>query len=404
MTGSDLAREIARSLLAHRLRTLLAAAGIVTGVGTIVASLAVAEGARRQAVADIGTLGVDNVLVRAHRPDLNATKARVAPVLTLDDAAALAVRCRGATVAGARLTHDDVTTGTRSITATVAGVTDNWRTTAGLVAARGRWFTPADAASRTAVLGAAVARALFGADDPVGRPILAAGEWRIVVGVLAGAATPPAHGSLQTFETGDTVFVPAGALDVSLGMGDEGRAVDEIAVRVPSGDDAVRSAALVRRVLADRHPDDGAGFEVVVPLELLRARLRAERGSQILLLAVGALALLISGVGIMNIMVASVTERSMEIGVRRAVGARRRSVLLQFAVEAACLGGAGGVIGVPLGAVGAWFVARIAGWPVAVSLGGVAGALALALGVALAAGVYPARLAASVSPIEALRE
>jgi putative ABC transport system permease protein len=404
MTGGDLAREIARSLLAHRLRTMLAAAGIVTGVGTIVASLAVAEGARRQAVADIGALGVDNVLIRAHRPDERATKGRVAPVLTLDDADALAVRYRGATVAAVRLTHDDVTNGVRSIAATVAGVTANWHTTAGLATARGRWFAPADAASRTAVLGDVIAQAVFGTDDPVGRPILAAGEWRIVVGVLAGAAAPPAHGSLETFEPGDTVFVPAGALDVSLGLGDEGRAADEIAVRVPAGDDAVRGAALVTRVVVDRHPDDRAGFDVVVPLELLRARLRAERGSQILLLAVGALALLISGVGIMNIMVASVTERSVEIGVRRAVGARRRSVLLQFAVEAACLGGAGGVIGVPLGAAGAWMVARIAGWPVAVSAGSVAAALALALTVALAAGFYPARLAASVSPIEALRE
>ena len=140
-----------------------------------------------------------------------------------------------------------------------------------------------------------------------------------------------------------------------------------------------------------------------MPRELLQARLRAQRTFNGVLAGIGALALLISGVGIMNIMLASVAARVQEIGVRRAFGARRNEIIAQFAIEAATLCVAGGAAGLPLGVLLSWVVAIAAGWPVSVSPFAVMAALVLATGVGLLFGVYPARVAAAVDPIEALR-
>jgi putative ABC transport system permease protein len=188
-----------------------------------------------------------------------------------------------------------------------------------------------------------------------------------------------------------------------MGAGDPGDAVERIVGRVPPRGDVVRTAASVTALLQAR---DGLGpgtFETIVPRELLRARLRAERTSRMTMFAFGALALAISGAGIANIMAASVAERAGEIGIRRALGARRSGIVAQFAAEALLLGLGGAPAGVVIGMACAWTVAALAGWPVAISMASLAIATGLAAAVGLAAGLYPARLAAAMTPIEALR-
>ena len=160
---------------------------------------------------------------------------------------------------------------------------------------------------------------------------------------------------------------------------------------------------MIGAIAARRHRVAPPAYEIVVPRELLKARLRAQRTFNAVLIAIGALALLISGIGIMNIMLASVAERTQEIGVRRAFGARRSEVIIQFGIEAALLCMVGGAAGVPLGAVLSGIVALTAGWPVSLSLGAIGLALALATGVGLTFGLYPAMVAANVHPIDALR-
>jgi putative ABC transport system permease protein len=402
MTVRDLIREAVGSLASHRLRAMLAALGSVAGVGTVVAALAIASGAQRQAAADIGALGIDNIVIRAIAPD-DTRKEHPAPVLRVDDGPALSREFPGSTIAELRTLHDTASVADAHIPVTVAGVAREWRRTMGFSVAAGRWFGERDANARVAVAGAGLARTLFHGSDAIGRTVLAAGEWRTIVGVLASGGARSGAGAIHTLDSDGALFVPLATLDLSLGAGDSGDAVDEIVVRLPTGDDVVRGAAAVEAILRARHAGEPGAFEIVVPRELLRVRLRSQRMAQMLLMAIGGLALFIGGIGILNIMVASVTERTAEIGVRRAVGAPRWSVLVQFAAEAALLGGAGGLAGVPIGALGAVSVAWIAGWPIALSGAAVMGALGMAFVVGLGAGIYPAHLAASVSPIDALR-
>jgi putative ABC transport system permease protein len=341
------------------------------------------------------------VIVRA-RDRTTSRDLRLAPILTLSDSLALQARFPSAHVSALRFVQDTVTFGARTVAATVAGVTPDWQSATHAGVAEGRWFAVGDAHAERAVLGRRLAASLFGATDPLGSDVLAAGEWRTVVGVLADAQRGP-RSSLQRVSADEALFVPFETLDVSLGPGDDGEAAAEIVIRLSPRDDPTMVARHVSSLLGDRQHSEEPAFDLLVPRELLEARLRAERRSQALLLSIGLLALVISGVGILNIMVASVTERAPEIGVRRAVGANRRSVVVQFTGEAVALGVGGGALGVPVGALAAWVSAQLGGWPVAISGSAVAMALALALGVALGAGVYPARLAASISPIDALQ-
>jgi putative ABC transport system permease protein len=401
----DLMREADATLLAHRLRTTLSAIGLVCGVATVMTALAIGEGARRVALEEIGALGVDNVLVRTPVSAARDHDRPLAPVLSLADADAIGGAIDGVrAVSAARVAQSDLDLDARRSSATVAGVTPAWREITDVTVARGRWLSAEDerAHRRVAVAGATLARELFGATDPVGARVRAGDTWYYIVGVLRDRSSGTTRPALQTIDTDRSFIVPLTAMDASLGEGDAPDRVQEIAIRVMGSDAVDRAAQAAAAVMKRRHRDD-ARYEVIVPRELLAARLRAQRAFDAVLIGVGLIALIISGVGIMNIMLASVAERTQEIGVRRAFGARRAEITTQFALEAAVLCVAGGIAGVPLGAVLSAIVAMAAGWPVSISMWSVVLAIALAAGVGMLFGIYPARVAASITPIEALR-
>jgi putative ABC transport system permease protein len=392
MTWVEIARESAAALAAYRLRASLSAAGIVFGVATVVAALAVADGARRRAYDEIGALGVRNVFIRstpsvAGRP----RDARFTP----EDLAAVRSVLPAAAVSASRRLREDIERPPDRLRGEIVGVTEPWRAIEGLTIAEGRWLTSHDVARRrrVAVLSPEAAGALFGTAAPLGERVRVAGEWFTVVGV---------HEPLRRAGDRAAAFVPIGAADLALGPLDGPLHAQEIAVQAVSSsavEAAARRAAEILRVRGHGERD----VEVVVPYALLRAKLATQRTFDWVLLAVGGLALLISGIGIMNIMLASVAERTMEIGVRRAAGATRRDVLAQFATEASMLCLAGGTAGVVLGVGLANGIAAGAGWPVVISARTVAAALLLAAFVGLLFGIYPARRAAHLDPIDALR-
>ena len=397
-SGRVLLRFGLRSLLLHKLRSSLSILGVVFGVSAVVAMASVGEGARREAVAQIGALGIDTVTVRA-RPSLPGTP----PGLRLSHAASLrAVVPDVVAVAPVREASLLIAGGGRSIEAVAVGTTPDYRDAARLALASGRFLAPLDVQDRkrVVVLGATVARALFPFGDARGERVSVGGDWFQVVGILEERASSRGRpGPIRTRDVNRCVFVPWSALDRGSDPRPDG--VDELVARVSSPDRVGATAEVVRSLLA--RATGGTAFEVIVPREILRQRERTQRIFNAVTGAVAAISLLVGGIGIMNIMLASVAERTREVGVRRALGATRKDIAAQFLVESSLLTSIGGGLGAILGILGAILIQRFAEWPTALAPLMLVAALVMAVLVGVGFGFYPAWRAAHLQPMEALR-
>jgi len=268
----------------------------------------------------------------------------------------------------------------------------------------GRFFTAAEDSHlvRVCVLGAGLVRELFGIDQPVGGFVKIGGQWYEVIGVLggSGAADDDQDGLLRA--TARDVYIP---LSCALLRGDRkawDRELDRVVVQVSDLDQLDPVAALAERVLARRHHGE-PDTRVVVPLELIERRQATQRIFSLIMGAIAGISLLVGGIGIMNIMLASVLERTREIGVRLACGATRGDIMAQFLVEAAAVSFAGGLAGVVLGVSLAWTIAAAAGWTTVVSAWSIVLAFGVSAAVGITFGYVPARRAAALNPIDCLR-
>jgi putative ABC transport system permease protein len=388
-----------RSLLLHKLRSSLSILGVVFGVSAVVAMASVGEGARQEAMAQIGALGIDTVTVRSRpAPGVPSSGLRLGQAESIR-----AVVPDVAVVAPVREASLSVAGGGRSIDVTAVGTTPDYRDAARLSLQSGRFLAPLDLQDqkRVVVLGATVARALFPFGDARGERVAVGGDWYQIIGVLEERASARGKpGPIRTRDVNRCVFVPWPALD--RGAADTRvDGVDELVVRVRSADQVVATAEVVRSLLA--RATGGAAFEVIVPREILRQRERTQRIFNAVTGAVAAISLLVGGIGIMNIMLASVAERTREVGVRRALGATRKDIAAQFLVESSLLTSIGGVLGAILGVVGAILIQRLAEWPTALAPAMLVTALLMAVLVGVGFGFYPAWRAAHLQPMEALR-
>jgi putative ABC transport system permease protein len=388
------------SLLLHRLRSTLSALGVVFGVAAVVAMSSVGEGARREALAQVAGLGIDSVTLRARPKTANPDPG---PGLTLRDVEAVrAVVTHAVAVAPLRELALSAQAGPRTADVSVLGTTAAYQSAARLTMATGRFLSDLDVedGKRVAVLGASVARALLpaqAAEDAV----QLGDDWFRVVGVLDGRPAPRGRpGPIRIRDLNRAVIVPLAALD----RGSDGRAdgVDEIVLRVDSAERVTASAEVARAVVA--RSSGGAAFDVIVPREILRQKQRTQRIFDIVTGAVSGIGLLVGGIGIMNIMLAAVAERTREVGIRRALGATRRDIAAQFLAESSLLAGAGGVVGAVLGIAGSALIQRVAGWPTALSASMLFLALLSAVVVGVGFGFYPAWRASRLEPIDALRQ
>jgi putative ABC transport system permease protein len=370
---------------------------VVFGVAAVVAMSSVGLGAQREAEAQIGALGIDTISVRAR----GGKDAQAGPWLSLRDAEhAAAVVPHLVALAPLREAEADAELQGRRLGVGLVGTTPRYAHAARLPLARGRFLSDLDLSDRkrSAVLGAGVARQLAPLGEALGAQLRVAGQWFRVVGVLEERAAPRARAApIRRRDVNRSVFVPLPALDGAR----PADAIDEIVMRVDDGERVAGAALVARAALAKSAP--GMALEVEVPRELLRQSQRTRRVFDVVTGAIAAISLLVGGIGIMNIMLASVAERTQEIGVRRAVGATRRDVALLFLLESSLLTLLGGGLGALGGMLLALLIQAFAGWPTALSPLMLLAALLMALLVGVGFGSYPAWRAAQLEPLQALR-
>jgi putative ABC transport system permease protein len=398
-----------RALLSNKLRSALTMLGILIGVAAVISVLSLGSAQAAIVEESFATLGSNLIYVTP--PELGISGVGAQTTLTLEDAQAIAQNAPSVkNVAPMSQTYAQVVVGGESLSNTIiAGVTPEAESVDNYAVAQGSFITKFDygARSRVAVLGSEVAKTLFGEMDPVGQSIRIGGRQFQVSGVLESRGMGFGLEDMR-------VYIPLSTLYTTLAtsqVGSRGNSVSMISVQVESGDELESAEQEITDILRDRHglregeDDDFRVINVASVAEQVTEVLGILR---LVLAAIAGISLLVGGIGIMNIMLVSVTERIREIGLRKAVGAKRRDILIQFLIEAATLGLCGGALGIVLG----WIIVKImsdiatnAGFSFTAMLSG--DAIALAVGVAifigLISGLYPAIRAARLDPIESLR-
>ncbi len=406
------------SLLLHKLRSTLTTLGVLFGVASVIAMLAVAEGASEQAQEQIRQLGSTNVILRSVKPPEDLVSNQETRVLAYGLTREDLERIRG-TYPGLRAvvpvldTPQEVRYLEHVCSPHVQCVPPEYLEVTGRVLHAGRFLAAADerAYAQVCVLSYEIARYLFPFEPALGKRVKIGADYFEVVGVTIGRVPigqihidPGQEVAGDVFlplATGRKIFgerqvrVRSGTMDITEVE------LHEIIVGVRETVDVPFIAAACRAMLASEHPRKD--YEVVVPLELLIRERETKRIFSIVLGSIAGISLLVGGIGIMNVMLATVTERTREIGVRRALGAKRRHIVSQFLIETIVLSGAGGLAGVALGLAVPWWIEYKSGMRTIVTPQAPLLAFAISVGTGVIFGLYPAWRAASMDPVEALR-
>jgi len=393
-----------RALARQKLRSCLAMLGISIGVGAFLCSVAIGEGAARQVEAQIRSLGENMLWIEAGSRNVNSVRTGTygTKSLTLGDARAIEQEVEFVRNVSPHVnTRVPVVAGNLNWLTRVRGVSPAYLAVRDWAVTRGRMFSAEEVAvaAKVCVLGQSVATALFGVDDPVGQELRVKNLPCQILGVLAVKGQSP-NGQDQD----DVFLMPYTTVQTKI----KGIAwLDDILASAVSPAAIAPAEEAITSLLRQRHRLEGPqddDFSLRHPAELAQAGAQAQRTMTLLLASIASVALLVAGVGIMNIMLVSVTERTREIGIRLAVGAREWDILAQFLTEAVTLALIGGGVGIGVGLLGITGIAYLAGWETVIRAGTIALAVGFTGAVGIFFGFYPARKASRLDPITALNQ
>ena len=398
------------SLLVHKLRSGLTMLGMIFGVGAVVAMLSITEGAQKEMMSYIDLLGVNNIIIEAKEAvDRNELQTRrvISPGMTFRDFRAISENVQGleALTPRKRFKPQKLLPKTAGDPPLLIGVQSNYLTINSLKIIEGRWFSDDDdeRSAPICVLGESAKVSLLGYEPAVGKHVKVNDQWLQVVGVLAQQATSDVEG-LEVANRNNLIIAPLNTVmrrfeDNNSYLKDE---IDGMYIRVKPETDSIETASVVTALLAATHKDSG-DFSVTVPAGLLEQRRRTGFIFNVVMICIAGISLLVGGIGIMNIMLATVLERTREIGIRRAIGAKQSDIVRQFLTEAVLISTLGGLIGILFGFTLSYIIASAAGWSTIVTTSSIVVAFGVSCGIGLAFGIYPAVQAAKLDPIEAIR-
>jgi putative ABC transport system permease protein len=400
------------SLLVHKMRSLLTMLGMIFGVGAVVAMLSITAGAQKQMMSTIEALGVKNIIVEAKEAadgtELQARRA-ISPGLTFRDFRAIQENVPGieALTPRKRFKPQKVLPKTTQELPLLVGVWPNFQQINNLKLASGRFFTKEedDRSAPVCVLGETAKVNLLGFEDAIGKYVKVNDLWLQVIGVLSSqASADTATEGLEVGNSNNMIIAPLNTVmrrfeDNNSYLKDE---IDGIYMKAADATDSIETSNVVNAMLSVTHKDAG-DYTIVVPAGLLKQQQEAQMIFSIVMICIAGISLLVGGIGIMNIMLATVLERTREIGVRRAIGARQADIIRQFLTEAVLISIVGGIIGLAFGLGLSRVIAAAVGWLTEVTSTSVLVSFGVSVSIGLLFGIYPAVQAAKLDPIEAIR-
>ena len=393
----------------HKMRSFLTMLGIIFGVSAVIAMLSIGEGAKQEALEQIKVMGMNNILIQDFQletEDLASIRTNFSRGLTYEDARSIGDICPLIDYATPQKEFNlSVSYKDKVTMATVVGTTPEYSEVLNFPVSEGSFVTYYDVANRNriCVLGGGIKKDLFKFEDPIEKKIKVEDLWFTVIGVMIDKDIPAGkQGSIKTRNLNQDIYIPITASFKRFVNDPFASEIDQVTARVVNSERITEAANIIRNIMNRRHngvPD----FQIIIPEALLRQSQETQRIFNIVMGAIAGISLLVGGIGIMNIMLASILERTREIGVRRAVGATRMDILWQFIIEAVLISFSGGIIGIFLGYGMTIVIAFYADWNTIVNIYMLMLAFGVSVTVGLIFGILPARKAALLDPIDSLR-
>ena len=396
----DLFKMALRSLIANTMRTFLTALGMIIGVASVISMISIGEGARQQTLSTIEKFGTNIITIKPGRKKNRHVSSDMVKTLMLSDAKAIEKNIPLITGVAAQVYRSaQLKYGSKNTNTTVRGTGEQYLKLSNFTIERGRYFSKEEVRSirKVAVIGSTVLKNLFGDSNAIGKKIKVSGNNYLIIG-----STKP-KGALSWFDPDDQIFIPVTTAQKRLFGLHHIQSIDVQAKKMEELEAIKKDIDLLLRVRHGIHEGEDSDFHVQNSSQWLNSWGDAAKTFTYLLGGIAGISLLVGGIGIMNIMLVSITERTKEIGIRMAIGAKKREIMEQFLIESVLISFIGGGLGILLGVIISQTVSKIGGWDTIVSTQSIILAFGFSVGIGIFFGFYPARKAANLNPIDALR-